>query len=391
MSEPCTDLRNHMPVGADFAYFDHAAVSPLPALSAQAMADYAFTASTSGCAQWLQWSAAVAQLRQTAARLVVAKTEEVALVNNTTQGINLIAEGFPWKAGDNVVVPENEFPSNLLPWRNLARRGVELRTVKVPPSGEITPDAIRQVVDHRSRLIAISWVGFTSGFRIDVAKFVELAHDCGCLLMLDAIQGLGAFPLNVRDTNVDFFCADGHKWMLGPEGAGLMYIKQEHLNLLEPLGLGWGSLATGAFDPASVEIKQAADRYEGGSTNMSGMIGFGESLKILEDCGAGRADSPIAAAVLENVAELQALLTAADFEVHLPSDPSRRSGILGISWAGGQDLAQSARVYAEARKFLLERKIMLSVRGGRLRVSTHAYNNEQDRQRLVEALDNFRG
>jgi selenocysteine lyase/cysteine desulfurase len=267
---------------------------------------------------------------------------------------------------------------------------VELRLVKVPPSGEITPESVREAIDKRSRMIAISWVGFISGFRIDVAKFVELAHDWGCLLMLDAIQGLGAFPLNVRDTDVDFLCADGHKWMLGPEGAGLMYIKQEHLNRLQPLGLGWGSLAAGAFDPSSVEIKQTADRYEGGSTNMSGMIGFGESLKVLESCGAGLPDSRIAAAVLESVAQLQELLTAADFQVHVPSAPRHRSGILGVSWPCGEDAARRERVYTEARKFLVERNIMLSVRGGRLRVSTHAYNNDHDRARLVEALVAFR-
>jgi cysteine desulfurase / selenocysteine lyase len=385
MTDQHSEFRERMVVSRQYAYFDHAAVGPLPDSAALAISNYAFQASSHGDVPWLDWFGAVGRLRETAGRFIGASPEEIALVNNTTQGINLIAEGFPWQQGDNVLVAENEFPSNLLPWRNLARRGVELRTFPVPPAGDICTDAIRPMVDAKTRIIAVSWVGFLSGFRSDVQQLVEFAHAHGCLLAVDAIQGLGAFPLDVRKTNVDFLCADGHKWMLGPEGAGILYVKSEHLNLLQPLGLGWGSLAAGQFDPHSLEIKKTADRYEGGSTNMGGMIGFGESLKLLEKCGAGLEASPIAKSILENVSELKELLMAAGCIVHLPDAERNRSGIVGITWPAADE-----KVYLQARKFCIERGVVLSVRGGRLRASTHGYNNRDDVNRLVQAIVEFR-
>ncbi len=376
-----------MPVSAKYAYFDHAAVAPLPDVSSAAIRAYSEQASQHGDVQWPAWSAGVARLREAAAELIHASTDEIALVNNTTQGINLVAEGFPWKSGDNVVVPENEFPSNLLPWRNLARRGVELRLVKIPPSGVVDLDAVNRALDAKTRMIAASWVGFASGYRSDVAALAELAHSRGCLLMLDAIQGLGVFPLDVQTTGVDFACADGHKWMLGPEGAGVLYVRLEHLNLLEPLGLGWNSLSAKAFEPASSKLKANAARYEGGSANMAGMLGLKASLELLLELGAQRADSPLAQAILENVASLEARLSEAGFQVHLPARESR-SGIMGVTWPEADAMGEQA--YRAARKHSLGRGVVSSVRGGRLRISTHAYNNEEDIGRLIDALLEYR-
>lgn len=384
----CESLRAEMPVTSRFAYFDHAAVGPLPAAAAVAIGQYAAEAASSGDFNWMSWFQSAERARHNAARLLNAKVEEVALVNNTTHGINLVAEGFPWKPGDNVLVPDNEFPSNVLAWRNLARHGVEFRSVKVPPGGAIDCNLLRSYIDARTRLIAISWVGFVSGFRIDLANVVELAHDNHSYVALDAIQGLGAFPIDVRDIPVDFLSADGHKWQLGPEGAGVFFLRNEHLDLLHPLGLGWKSLAAGSFDPGSQEIKRNAARYEGGAINMPGMLGYQASLQTLCAAGADRSDSPVAEAILANVEQLVEMLQAADLTCHLPAVRERRSGIVGVSWpaadAGGEG------VYAAARQHCLSRDIVLSVRGGRLRVSPHAYNNREDFQRLVEALTEFR-
>ncbi len=195
-----------MPVTERFAYFDHAAVAPLPALSAKAIAYYAEQASEQGDVPWLTWATQAESLRKTACEFIGADIEELALVHNTTHGIGLVAEGFPWCAGDNVVVPDNEFPSNSLPWGALARRGVELRRVSVDPSGVIDLNRLNQAIDGRTRIVSVSWVGFASGYRLDVAAVAELVHRGGALLMLDAIQGLGAFPIDVRQVQVDFLC-----------------------------------------------------------------------------------------------------------------------------------------------------------------------------------------
>ena len=395
-------LRSQMPVTEKFAYFDHAAVAPLPACAATAICQYAGQASEQGDLQWPAWDQALSRLRCVAAGFLGAGEDEVALVPNTTYGIGLVAEGFPWQAGDNVVIPENEFPSNSLPWSRLARLGVELRRVGVEPSGELDLGKLSKAIDVRTRIVSVSWVGFVSGYRIDVGEVAELVHSRGGLLMLDAIQGLGAFEIDVEQTGVDFLAADGHKWMLGPEGAGLFYVRKQHLDLLEPLGVGWGSLAADSFAPGSVELKSSAARYEGGAANMPGMIGFGQSLSLLQQLhgAAGtesQANSALSEAVLRNVDLLTERLRQAGFRVYLPQDASRRSGIIGISWPAGASASSKSSaddvpesVAFAARKHCIAVGVILSVRGGRLRAAAHAYNNEHDIQRLVDALKDFR-
>src|SRR5262245_23639131 len=210
-----------MPICDRFAYFDHAGVAPLPRPAAEAMAAWAEDAAASGNYNWRQWQRRLEEARALAARLVACSTEEIALVRNTTEGVTLVAEGFPWRQGDNVVLPECEFPSNRFAWQNLASRGVEARLVPCP-DGRLDLDAMARACDGRTRLIAVSWVDYAAGWRNDPAALAQLAHDRGALLFLDAIQGLGVFPLDVRAAGVDFAAADGHKWLLGPEGAGVL-------------------------------------------------------------------------------------------------------------------------------------------------------------------------
>ena len=390
-------FRDQMPVTENYAYFDHAAVAPLPRPAAKAMIQYAQEASAQGDADWLSWASKVKALRTSAAELLNVSTNEVALVNSTTQGINLVAEGMPWESGDNVLIPENEFPSNMVPWRNLNRFGVEVRSIPVGADGRITADSFRPFLDQNTRLIALSWVGYSTGYRLDVGSIVEMAHKFQTpkghvLVSLDAIQGLGAFPLDASETEVDFVCADGHKWMLGPEGAGVFYTKAEHLELLHPVGLGWNSLATAGFDPYAgselrASLKTTAARYEGGTTNMSGMHGFGASLRLLLDSGLNLEDSKTAESILSNVASIEDSLLKLGFEPQVPEKDSERSGIIGVLW---EEAKQDASQLAAARSFLLENGVVTSVRGGCLRISTHAYNNQDDIERLAQYLGDFR-
>jgi cysteine desulfurase/selenocysteine lyase len=381
-------LRQQMPATKHWAYFDHAAVAPLTAPAAAAICGWAQEAAEQGDVPWPAWAKAVEALRRNSAQFLGADESEIALIHNTTHGIGLVAEGFPWQPGDNVVVPDNEFPSNLLPWSLLKGRGVELRKVPVGPSGEMELSRLHSVMDRRTRIVSVSWVGFASGYRLDVAEVAEVVHQAGALLMLDAIQGLGAFRLDVRASGVDFLAADGHKWMLGPEGAGLFYIRQEHLDLLRPVGVGWGSLATAGFDPNSQALKQSAARYEGGSTNMPGMLGLAQSFRLLSQLhGPQGSSSPLSDAILENVQLLCDRLRRLDFNVHLPRHTDHRSGIIGIDW---KDTPFDESLALAARKSCLAAGVALSVRSGRLRVSTHAYNDEQDIDRLAEALVRFR-
>ena len=168
-----------------------------------------------------------------AAQMIGATPEEIALVRSTTVGVNLVAEGFPWQPGDNVVVPGDEFPANLYPWMNLESRSVEAR--RVPSDGlQIDLNRLDEACDNRTRIVALSWVGYASGWRTDLAAAAEIAHRHGALLFVDAIQGLGAFPIDVRKSGVDFLASGGQKWLLGPEAAGLFYLRRELIERLHP-------------------------------------------------------------------------------------------------------------------------------------------------------------
>lgn len=370
-------FRSQMPVTNRWAYLDHAAVAPLSGPAHDAMAQWAHEAANEGAAVWMQWSQAVERVRQLAAQMVGAAADEIALVHNTTAGIGLVADGYPWQAGDNVVVPAGEFPSNLYPWMNLAGRGVETR--RVPMDDDcLDPDRLAAACDERTRIVSVSWVGYADGWRSDVAALVEVAHDHGALLFLDAIQGLGVFPLDVEKVGVDFLAADGHKWMLGPEGAGIFYIRREHLDRIQPHGVGWHSVAhSHDFTHIELDFKPNAARFEGGSENMAGFIGLGASLRLLDSYGA--------AAIGERLLEITDLackrLVESGATVATRREGSHRSGIVAFAYPGDM---------SEMRGQLLQDGVVVSYRQGRLRISPHAYTNEQDIERLVEALQKSR-
>ena len=373
-------LRDLMPVAQKWAYFDHAAVAPLSAPAQEAINQWSQQATTEGDTVWPGWAARIEEIRATAARLVGAEQDEIALVPNTTAGINYVAEGLPWKSGDNLIVVAGEFPSNLYPWMNLACRGVEARVFQ-PHDTEIELGRLAELCDGRTRLSAISWVGYANGYRIDLDELVEVARQAGVLTFVDAIQGLGVFPLDVRQTAVDFLAADGHKWMLGPEGAGLFYVRREHLQLLRPLNVGWNSVRH-AHDFTRIELnfRNSAARYEGGSQNMVGFTGFGASLDLLLRFGAGPQRSAVGNRVLQLNRQISDRLDQLGVPVISRRDENHGSGIVTFELPGQNP--------AEVRRRCLERGVALSVRDGRIRLSPHAYVNEEDIERLMTALQN---
>lgn len=377
-SLPIDQFRRQMPVAAQWAYFDHAAVAPLPEPTADAMATWLQEATTAGDTVWPRWAEQVEQARHLAAELINAQPTEIALVPNTTFGLNLVARGFPWLSGDNVVVPENEFPSNLYAWMSLADLGVETRRVPIE-GGRIDVEQLLAACDERTRLIAVSWVGYYTGWRIDVAELCRAAHERGILVMLDAIQGLGVFPLDVVATEVDFVAADGHKWMLGPEGAGIFYTRTEHLPLLRSFYAGWNSVA-GRHDFSRIvwQPREEAARFEGGSQNMAGFIGLAASLKLLQSLGVSPQASPVADAILRITNVAHQRLQQRGAEMISPHELGYESGILTFRVPDADPV--------QLRRRCLDAHVALSVRGGGIRISLHGYNNEDDLDRLVDVL-----
>ncbi len=378
VAQAAMKFRAAMPIAQHVAYFDHAAVAPLPAPTRKAILHWLDQATEEGDVVWSQWAQRLEEVRQTAARLIGAQTSEIALVPNTTSGISLVAEGFPWQAGDNLVTLANEFPSNQYPWMNLAARGIEVRRVPVD-GGAVDLDRLAAACDARTRILSLSWVGYATGWRINLREVAAVCRRAGCLFFLDAIQGLGVFPIDVRADGVDFLAADGHKWLLGPEGAGLLFVRQEHLARLRPLMVGWNSVVQGSdYTRIELNLRNEAARYEGGSQNMVGFFGLGASLDLLTSLRVGPQSSPVAEQVLaitdyacQRLLELGATLLA-------PREGDHRSGIVTFNLPG-QD-ANTIRRQLEAQK------IIVRCRAGGVRISPHGYATLEEVDRLIDEL-----
>ncbi len=367
-------LRELVALEPGLAYFDHASVAPLTIAAREAMTHWADDVGRFGATHWNRWRTSVEKTRRLAARLINAEREEIALIHSTTEGINLVAEGYPWKQGDNVVVPAGEFPSNLYPWMMLEARGVEVRKVQMPEN-RIDIERLRNACDAHTRLVTCSWVGYSHGFRVDLDRLVQIVHEQGALLCVDAIQGLGVFPLDVKQTPIDFLSADGHKWILGPEGAGVFYIRREHLDLLRPIGVGWNSVATaGEFQNDCLDLRNTAARYEGGTFNMVGLAGLGASLQTLLDVGIENISQALHDVMKKATEELQRIGAV----IHSSQHDQHWSGILSFDLPGKDAIAikQQAKTH----------HVILNARNGHARISPHAYTSEQDILQLAESL-----
>ncbi len=368
-------FRLEMPVAQQLAYFDHAAVAPLSRPAQVAISGYAQQASELGDTVWPDWDRRMTHIRQTATQLIGCQEEEMALVANTTAGISIVAEGFPWKSGDNVVTLANEFPSNLYPWMNLKSRGVETR--QVPCRGSWQADDLLGACDSQTRMIAVSWVSYSNGFRADLDELVHRAHANDILVMVDAIQGMGVFPLDVTATPIDFLAADGHKWMLGPEGAGLLYIAGRNLDRLRCQGVGWNSVSHRFdFSRIDLDLRDEAARFEGGSQNIVGFFGLGASLDLLVSTGIAQ----IAERILDVRQECIDALESQGAEVFGRWPRENASGIVAFTVPQQDPVA--------VRRRCLQAGVVLSCRDGRLRIAPHAYNNQDDIERLIKALPN---
>lgn len=370
-----SSLRSLFPVTRRWAFLDHAAVSPLPQPVVDASAEYSRSLAENGVAEVRAWIDRIREVRELAARLINAPSaNDVIFVGNTTQGIGLIAEGFPWQSGDNVVTAAEEYPSNLYPWMNLASRGVETR--RVPSRGNrVAVDDLAAAMDGRTRVLAISAVEYASGYRNDLDALGELCQKKGIFFFVDAIQSLGVMPLDVQKTPIDALSADGHKWLLGPEGAGIAYIRREWVERLHAIGVGWNSVVQ-RYDFNSIDLNlfPHAGRWEGGSPNVVGITGLGASLKLLLDLGIPAIEERIVALT----DELCSKAATAGLDVFSSRDPREKSGIVSLVKPGASA--------AELMKRCRQAGVIVNNRAHRLRVSPHVYSTSEDLDRFLDVV-----
>ena len=208
-------IRENFPVTEKLIYFNHAAVAPLPLSTSNKVRDFLGDYTSNGCLNYMDWIKDQERTRSLAAKLVGANSSEIALVKNTSTGISMVAQGLKWEDGDNVIIPEGEFPANAYPWFNLKDRGVEVRIVKERDRRFFLED-FEALINERTKLISVSWVEFATGFMNDIEALGELCKEQGIYFCVDAIQGLGIFEIDVNACNIDFLAAYGHKWLRAP-------------------------------------------------------------------------------------------------------------------------------------------------------------------------------
>src|SRR5512133_1783049 len=225
---------DQFPVRENLTYLNHAAVAPLPRVTAEAIRHLADDCLNWGSFHYSEWLDVYEGVRTSAARLINSKASEIALMKNTSEGIATIAMGLDWKPGDRIVAFREEFPANYFPWKRLEQKGIAVTWLSVGDSLERIDEASRG-----ARLLSISFVQFLSGYRAPIEEIGEICRRNRCIFLVYAIQGMGAFPLDVRACQVDALAADGHKWMLGPEGCAILYISNELQDRVEPVEFGW--------------------------------------------------------------------------------------------------------------------------------------------------------
>lgn len=369
--------RREFPITARKAFLAHAAASPLPRRVRAAIQGYVRRAAAQG--QWeFLYTEAEEETRRYAAGLLGVEEAEIAFVPSTSVGLSLVACGFPWEPGDNVVIAEGDFPSNIYPWLNLERRGVQARFIPRRKDGAITLEDVAGVVNSRTRLASLSSVNFVTGFRLDLASIGEYLHGRSVLFCVDAVQGLGAVPMDV--THVDFLAASAHKWLLGPMGVGVLMVRREHFGRLQPAIAGWKCVKNNKnYSACDLDFLDSAQRYEPGSPNVLGIVGLHAALGLLLEVGIE--SIAVRLARLRGVAV--AGLREKGYEVLGPSDGKRSAGITSFT-SQRQDMAR-LRNDLDASGFVVSLRDCFE--GGRcIRLSPHFYNTEEEIMQLLDRL-----
>ncbi len=366
--------RAEFPVTEKCAYLNHAATGVPPRATRDAIVAFAAAQSEGGVLGTSPYELRMPSLRERLASFIGAKARDVTFLRNTSEGANVLALGLDWRHGDEIVLCDNEFPANAVPWVALQGRGVNVRFI--PTAQErMTPDTLLRSVSSRTRAVAVSWVSFGDGYRHDLPALAEIAHRAGAWFFVDGIQGLGAFPLDVVASGADAFYGGGQKWLLALQGIGFLYVcprLQERLRVGMP---GWRALAD-MWDFLNYDQPYANDasRFEGGTPNFIGALSLATSIEFLE-----RYDrEAVAAHILALTDRLADGLRRLGADVQSQRGAGLSSGIVSFS-VPGRDPVEIGRALQRAG-------VVTTYRKSGVRVSPHGYNTAEEIDRLLEAV-----
>ncbi len=367
-------IADEFPLQPDLVYLNHAAVAPWPARTTTAVIRFAEENSRYGATRYTDWMATETRLRGQVQRLINAPSiDDIALLKNTSEAISVVACGLDWHRGDNVVSSDEEFPSNRIAWQ--AQSGVEFREVSL--QAEDPEAALIAACDEHTRVLTISSVQYASGRRLDLTRLGQFCRSKRILFCVDAIQSLGAIQLDVQAIQADFVMADGHKWLLGPEGIAVFYCRAPLREQLKLHQFGWHMVeAMGNYDEKDWQPARSARRFECGSANMTGIYALSASLSLLEEVSLHYIEKTL----LENTAYLIDKLQAVKgISVITPVAPSAHAGIVSFR-VTDQDPVQ-------VHRRLLENNIICACRGGAIRFSPHFYTPVKKLDKAIEILN----
>jgi cysteine desulfurase/selenocysteine lyase len=352
-------------------------VAPWPLCTSEAVKHFADENATSGPAAYRSWIEREKDLRDQLATLTgAASGDDIALLKNTTEGISLVAWGIDWQAGDNIVLPVGEFPSNRLPWLAQSDQGVTIREVDIRAAQD-AENALLEAMDENTRLLSVSAVQWNDGFRLDLARLGRACKSANVLFFVDAIQQLGALPMDVEACHIDFLAADAHKWLLGPEGIAVFYCRDSIRSQLKLRQQGWHMYDNPwSFNTTDRQVSSTAKRFEAGSPNTLGQVALHASVELLLSVGMEQ----VSAQVLRNsdflITELRRL---PDIEITSRTTAERRSGIVSFHHAG----ISTPNLHSQLSKS----GITTAVRDKSIRLSPHFYQDESDLSELLRILE----
>ncbi len=368
------NLRNLFPALEKRTFLDHAALSPLSTRVEKAISEVITDYRDYGVQRWEKWNDAVQGTREKAAHFLNCSPNELAFTTNTTDSMLFVVEGLDWKPGDNIVSVENEFVANYYPWMSLHQEGVELKLAP-QKNGRINLDDIENLINERTRLLTVSWVQYSNGYRVDLEILSKFCKKKNILFAVDAIQGLGALQLDLKKVHIDFMFCGGHKWLLSPVGTGIFYCRKKHISELRLRRFGWMSVEEPFdFTNKTQPLKESAQRFEYSNQNQFGLIGMGASLDLFLETG----QKDIESRVLELTGYLRSKLQEKGITPVSPGESGELSGITSFTIGKNTE---------KLHKSLIDKKIAVSYRAGNIRVAPHFYNNEDDIDKLIESIN----
>ncbi len=371
-------INEEFPLQPDISYLNHAAVSPWPSRTAAAITTFARENEQLGASHYPQWMEVEQRLRERLAGLIGADSAtDIALLKNTSEALSVVAHGIQWRAGENIVGIHRDFPSNRIVWESLADQQVSFTPVDILTTDQ-PEQALMAACDRHTRLLAVSSVHYATGLRLDLEMLGDFCQQRQILFCVDAIQSLGVIPFDLKRIKADFVAADGHKWMLGPEGLALFYCRPELREQLRLHQFGWHMLESPAdFDQLEWQASHTASRFECGSPNMLGIHGLEASLSLLEQFG----QQQVLMHTINNILYLIDLLSNIDSIEFISKTDSkdRLSGILSFRVAG----MDSQHIYQQ----LMQRKVVCACRGGGIRFSPHFYTSREQMDQACQVLE----